>query len=90
MNYITYILLSRIASKTYVGHTNNLKRRISEHNSGKTVFSKRYKPWTIIYTEKFLDEQSSIKREKYFKSAAGRRWMKKNLFSGQDARVAKW
>ena len=53
MNYITYILLSKIASKTYVGHTNDLKRRLNDHNGGKTIFSKRYKPWIVIHREVF-------------------------------------
>jgi len=78
--FYTYILLSKIADKTYTGHTINLEKRLKKHNNGKEVFSKRYKPWKIIYSESFLNEVESIKREKYFKSATGRRWMKKNLF----------
>jgi len=80
MLYNTYILKSTVAKKTYVGHTINLEKRLIEHNSEKTTFSKRYKPWIIIYSKKFTDEETAIKKEKYFKSAAGRRWMKKNLF----------
>ncbi len=80
MNYIVYILISRVARKTYVGHTNNLERRLEEHNIGKSLFSKRYKPWRIIYKELFSKEEDAIKKEKYLKSAAGRRWIKKNLF----------
>ena len=78
--FFTYILLSKITNKTYAGHTDSLKRRLEEHNCSKGIFSRRYKPWKIIYSESFSNEAESIKREKYFKSAAGRRWMKKNLF----------
>lgn len=87
MSYVTYILLSKSAKKTYVGHTNDLKRRVEEHNKGKNIFSKRYKPWIVLYNESQLSELEAIKREKYFKSAAGRRWMKKNLF---NAEVVEW
>jgi len=80
MSYVTYLLLSKISKKTYVGHTNNLVRRVEEHNEGRNTFSKRYRPWIILYNESHTSELDAIKREKYFKSAAGRRWMKKNLF----------
>lgn len=55
-------------------------RRLVEHNSGKTIFSKRFKPWSILYKENFDNLEEAVKKEKYFKSAAGRRWMRKNLF----------
>jgi len=81
MKYTTYILLSNDGRKTYVGHTDNLERRLLEHNRGKSLFSRRYVPWFILYQEDFMTEQESIKREKYFKTHAGRNWMKKNLFA---------
>ncbi len=80
MKYITYILKSQIAPKTYVGHTDSMDRRLSEHNNGKSIFTRRYKPWSILYTEEFTHENESIKKEEYFKSGAGRRWIKKTLF----------
>lgn len=84
--FYTYILISIKYPKTYVGHTSNWERRLLEHNSGYGVFTKRYIPWKIIYKEEFLTEEESVLKEKYFKTAAGRRWMKKNLFA--NARVA--
>ncbi|MBI4100299.1 GIY-YIG nuclease family protein [Candidatus Microgenomates bacterium] len=79
--YVVYILKSRVAEKTYVGHTDNLERRLIQHNNGNSIFSKRYRPWEIIYSDFFATLEEVIKREKYFKSAVGRRWMKKNLFT---------
>jgi len=81
MTYITYILLSKSKIKTYVGHTADLKRRLDQHNRGKGTFSSRYCPWEVLHKEEFAIEIDAIKREKYFKSAAGRRWTKKNLFN---------
>ena len=78
--FTTYILKSDLFNKTYVGHTDDLKRRLKEHNQGKSVFTKKFKPWTLIYKENFENLEESIKKERYFKSAAGRRWIKKNLF----------
>lgn len=75
-----YILKSEIADKTYTGSTTDIERRISEHNNGKTTFSKRYRPWKLIYVEKYESLPDARKREKYLKSAAGRSFInKKNI-----------
>ncbi len=59
--------------KTYVGLTNNLERRLKEHNSSKSKFTKAYIPWEIIHFEKAGTRKDARTREKYFKSAAGRK-----------------
>lgn len=81
MSYFVYILKSLIANKTYAGYTNNLDKRILEHNTGKSFFTRRYKPWKLLYSEKIDDKETAIRKEKYLKSTAGRRWMKKVFFS---------
>jgi len=52
--FYVYILKSKSANRFYIGHTNNLKRRLEEHNAGKTSSIKAYIPWEIIYCEEFL------------------------------------
>ena len=79
MKYWVYILRSLAYDKTYVGFTNNLERRLSEHNSGKTIYTSKYKPWKIIYKEEAVDRTNAREREKYYKSAAGRRKLKSIL-----------
>lgn len=79
--YYVYILKSINFEKTYIGFTDNLERRLTQHNKGYNVFSKRFMPWKIIYTEIYNTQVNALEREKYLKSAAGRRWMKKYLFS---------
>jgi len=74
--HFVYILKSTSASKTYVGLTDNISRRIEEHNSGASSFTKKYLPWEMIYHEKCDNLQSARKREKYFKSASGRKLLK--------------
>lgn len=78
--YFTYILKSQLIPKTYVGYTTNIKKRLEEHNQGKSNFSQRYKPWRLIYLEEFNSKKEAIRRERYFKTAAGRRWLKRYLF----------
>jgi len=72
-----YLLKSQLFAKTYVGSTFDLENRLREHNLGKSTFTSRYKPWTIVYSEKFDTIGEARKREKYLKSCAGRKFLKK-------------
>ena len=56
-----------IKQVTYVGYTNNLKKRIGLHNSGKGAKFTRGRKWTLIYKEKFKSKKEAISREYYIK-----------------------
>ena len=73
--YTVYVLRDS-NGKVYKGMTNNLKRRLQEHRSGRTRTTSRMKEIQIAYTEKFETFIEARKRELYFKSAAGRRFLK--------------
>ncbi|MFW6143858.1 MAG: GIY-YIG nuclease family protein [Patescibacteria group bacterium] len=77
--YTVYVLKSLNFPKTYTGFTNDLERRLEEHNTGKSTYTKRYAPWEVVYTEEVANRKTARKREKYFKSATGRRHLKKLL-----------
>ncbi|OGY54693.1 MAG: excinuclease ABC subunit C [Candidatus Buchananbacteria bacterium RIFCSPLOWO2_01_FULL_46_12] len=84
--YYTYVLQSSKDKKFYIGFTNNLRNRFKEHNSGKQLSTKGRRPFTIIYCEACVDRSDAIKREKYFKTGFGRRFLKnrlENFLSGQ-------
>jgi len=51
-----------------------MERRLKEHNSGHTKSTKNHE-WSVIYKEQLEDRYSARKREKYLKSAAGRRYL---------------
>ena len=53
---------------TYVGYTNNLKKRITLHNSGKGAKFTRGRKWTLIYKEKIYSKNEAISREYYIKN----------------------
>jgi len=67
MGYFVYIISTKKKSKhiTYVGYTNNLKRRLNLHNSGKGAKFTRGRRWKIIYTEK-CDTKSEAKSREYY------------------------
>lgn len=74
--FFTYILKSLGYNKFYIGQTDNLSRRLKEHNSGNSIYTKRYKSWKVVYYEVFKTKEEAVERERYLKSAAGRRWLK--------------
>ena len=62
------MLKSRSIKKlTYVGYTNNLKKRINLHNLGKGAKFTRGRKWTLIYKEKYKSKKEAISREYYIK-----------------------
>lgn len=79
MFFYTYVLLSLKDNKCYVGHTNDLKRRLEEHNNGKNFSTKSRKPFKLIYYEACLDENDAKQREKYLKNTVGRRYLSRRL-----------
>ena len=69
MIYYVYMLKSRgIKSVTYVGYTNNLKKRINLHNLGKGAKFTRGRKWILIYKEKYKSKKEAISREYYIKN----------------------
>ena len=74
-----YVIKSEKNGNLYKGLTKDLKVRLKEHNSGKTKSTKAYAPWILSYYEKFDNVAEARKREKYFKTAAGRRFIKQKL-----------
>ena len=75
--YYTYVIKSIRHDFYYKGHCENLDERLKQHNSGMTESIRPYIPFEIAYFEEFATREDAIKREKYFKSSAGRRFLKK-------------
>jgi len=75
--YFVYILYSMLSCKTYVGYTNDVERRVREHNiTESSGFTLRYRPWTLIRTERFGSKSEAIGREKFLKTGRGREEVK--------------
>jgi len=73
--YYTYVLLSKVDDKLYIGCSDNLKRRLEEHNNGSVFSTKSRRPFELVYYEACLDKSKVFKREKYFKTGYGRRFL---------------
>ena len=77
--YYVYVLLSEMDNKFYTGYTNNLKRRIAEHNQGKVKSTKSRVPLILVYYEGSLVQQDATRREKYLKSGNGKIYLRSRL-----------
>ena len=74
--FFVYLLLSNKDKKTYLGSTDNLERRVTEHNTGKTSSTRNRRPLKLIYKEEFATLIEARNREKYLKTRKGRRELK--------------
>jgi putative endonuclease len=76
MTYTVYVLKSRIDGRLYKGMTENLERRLFEHNSGNQKSTKAFKPWDLVYSKEFDTRDEARNYEKYLKSGVGREFLK--------------
>ena len=74
--YYVYVIYSPSHNRYYKGLTQDIEKRLREHNQGHTRSTKAFKPWVLVYHETFADIGEARKREKYFKTAAGRRYLR--------------
>jgi putative endonuclease len=74
--FYAYVLKSIGHNFYYKGHCEDISKRLAQHNAGKTKSIKAYTPFVVVYYEQFSTREEAIRRERYFKSAAGRRFLK--------------
>lgn len=81
--YFVYVLQSVDYSTRYVGQTDNVLKRIKEHNSGKCRYTSGRRPWALLYQEEFENRAEAIKRETFLKSGQGRKYLDGILKTGK-------
>ncbi|MBU1007196.1 MAG: GIY-YIG nuclease family protein [Candidatus Omnitrophica bacterium] len=72
--YHVYILKSEKNGSLYVGYTSDIENRLQKHNNGLVGYTKKYRPWKLVYYETFISLKDAMKREKslkYFGKAYG-------------------
>ena len=76
-NYMFYIYILRLSNEDlYIGRTDDLKRRYSEHQQGKVKSTKNYRPLKLIHYEAFSNKKDTTRREGYLKTSTGKRMLK--------------
>lgn len=76
--FYAYILRSEKDNRYYYGSCENLDARILKHNSGLVKATKYRTPFILHYQEEFVTRSGAFKREQFFKTIDGYKWLKQN------------
>ncbi len=81
--WYVYFIKSKIKDFLYTGTTNNLKRRMLEHNTGLNLSTKVYKPFRLVAYIAVGTEKHARQLEKYFKTGSGKAVLKKRILTDE-------
>ncbi|MDO8584363.1 MAG: GIY-YIG nuclease family protein [bacterium] len=77
--YYVYVLESQLDKDWYIGYSEQIDHRVDEHNAGLNVSTKARRPWILIYYEAYLHKLDALGRERFLKSGAGHRFLRKQM-----------
>lgn len=78
MFYI-YVLRSSKSGRLYTGFTSDLRKRLTEHQTDKSPYTKHRGPYELIYYEACMNANDAAAREKYLKTGTGKHYLKNRL-----------
>lgn len=77
--YTIYVLRSLKDSNLYVGCTSDIDKRLLEHSNGRVRSTKFRRPFKLIFKEECVDKYEAFRKERYYKTAKGKRELKKKI-----------
>jgi putative endonuclease len=77
--FTVYVLVSQHNGKLYIGQTENLPRRLSEHQAGTARYTRGRGPWELVLTEDYPSRATAVRRERSLKTGQGRRFIRESL-----------
>jgi len=80
MKYVYLLQSISQPTKRYVGLTTDLKKRLKEHNTGKSPHTAKFKPWEIVVAIALTDDKRAETFEKYLKSGSGHAFAKRHFW----------
>lgn len=81
MSFHVYVIYSEEFDKIYIGMSSNLEKRIFAHNHLPKGWTKRFRPWNLVYSEGFDEKTEALKREKELKSHQGREFIRTKILA---------
>ena len=66
--YAIYVMYSETIDRYYVGMSSDPSRRVERHNSQKKGWTRRGRPWILVYHQRFADQSMALRAEKLIKS----------------------
>ena len=86
MHYV-YILRSKThPDETYIGSTHDLRKRLAEHNAGKSIHTNKFKPWELMTYVALPEKRIAENLERYLKSGSGRAFAERHLLTQNDGK----
>jgi putative endonuclease len=79
MWYVYIIRSISSPEQQYVGATSDLRRRLLDHDAGKSAHTSKFTPWQLVWYCAFSDKHKALAFEKYLKSHSGRAFANKRL-----------
>jgi len=74
--FTVYVLKSLKNSKRYIGYTSKTANiRLHEHNAGSNTFTRKNKPFILVYTEQYKEKVKALQKEKFLKTGQGRKFL---------------
>lgn len=74
--WYVYILKSTVNGRYYTGSTNDLERRLNEHNTGKSKYTSLTRPFILVHKEEYSTRLEAVRRERFLKTGKGREFSK--------------
>ena len=74
--WTAYIIKSLSSGGYYKGSCEDISQRLHDHNAGRVKSTKSGRPWALHYNETLLSKTEALRRERFFKSRTGYRWLK--------------
>lgn len=69
--FFVYVLKSLRDNRYYIGSTDNINRRLEQHNRGANISTRNRRPFELIYTESYSSKEEAVAREYKLKSYKG-------------------
>ncbi len=80
MRYVYLLESEASAGQRYIGLTSDPKRRLTEHNAGKSPHTSKYAPWRLVTYVAFSDQRKAVAFERYLKSGSGHAFANKRMW----------
>jgi putative endonuclease len=80
MHYVYLLQSERFVDERYVGRTSDLKRRLAEHDAGKSPHTAKHAPWRLVTYVAFRDSRKAEAFERYLKSGSGHAFARRRLW----------
>ena len=79
MNYVYLLKSESRPEQVYLGSTRDLRKRLKEHNDGRSLHTAKFRPWILFAYFAFVHEKTAIAFEKYLKSGSGRAFVNRHF-----------